>query len=162
MLMRIIGLPIYLIIFASVCFAQFAPKQCDAPIEYRNTSQEASNISVRVVEGYTAFTLGKNEVGAVTGVCYGLFTEEHLRLVRTAVSDNNGHFTFGSIPNGRYRLVSQTKGFHDINTPLRVDRWPRGGFFKRKRLAVHLRFLRDKRTSFVTTQTSKNFIRLQE
>jgi len=162
---RIISLQIYVLILELVCFGQSAPKQCEPPIDYKDASQETSNpYSVRVVEGYAAFTLGslKNELGPVTGVCYGLITEKDHHLVTTTVSDNDGHFSFGSIPTGRYRLVSQTKAFHDINIPLRVVRWPRGGFFKRKRLAVHLRSLKDKRTSFVTIQTSKRLILLRQ
>ena len=165
MVTRIISLLIYIIILQSACFAQLAPKQCDPPIEYKYPSQTISNpISVRIVEGRAAFTLPalKTELGAVIGVCYGLFSEKDRRLVASTVSDNNGYFNFGSIPTGRYRLVSQTKAFRDINIPLRVVRWPRGGLFKRKRLAVHLRFLKDNRASFVTTQTSTGLILLQQ
>jgi hypothetical protein len=53
-----------------------------------------------------------------------------------ALADQDGNFSFAAVVPGRYRLVVDFRGYCAANVPLRVVRWPRGGWHRK--LVVHM------------------------
>ncbi len=54
--------------------------------------------------------------------CLSLFTADSHRFVATVPADEEGHFDFGVVPAGNYRLVARAPGFPTGNDALRVVR----------------------------------------
>jgi hypothetical protein len=59
-----------------------------------------------VVTGRVAVETGDSveKAGPVNGACLSLFTEKDHKLVASVVADEKGHFMFGAIKTGVYRL----------------------------------------------------------
>jgi hypothetical protein len=50
-----------------------------------------------------------------------LFAEQGKALIETVKSDGRGHFAFGKIPPGHYRLVAKVPGLCPANIPIEVE-----------------------------------------
>jgi len=75
----------------------------------------------------------------VPHACLGLFDDKEHSAVATTTSDAEGHFSFGKIVRGRYRLVAKLQGFGVANVPLELVAWPSGGFLADPSLIIHMR-----------------------
>ncbi len=133
------GLAIIFLFVCPLARAQQPPK-CKSQIEYGNRNQvDPKRSNVRRLSGRVIMEVGDpaKELGPVPA-CLGLFTEKDHRLVASAVTDEDGHFRFNSIPAGRFRLVVRDpqNAFCLANMPLRVVAWPRG---TTKALVIHMR-----------------------
>jgi len=104
-------LTILLIFFSGTpTYAQQQTTTCKSPIEYGNRNQvDPKRSSVRDVSGRVIAEVGRpaKEIGSVPA-CLGLFTEKDHRLITSVIADDEGRFTFNSIPPGKYRLLSET------------------------------------------------------
>ncbi|MEO6588524.1 MAG: carboxypeptidase-like regulatory domain-containing protein [Pyrinomonadaceae bacterium] len=67
------------------------------------------------IEG-TAVDSGGN---LLADVCLALFTEKTHRFVAQTMTDEDGHFKFGKIPKGKYRLVGNFYPFCTANAQIR-------------------------------------------
>ena len=130
-----------LLILASCCLsnaAQNSFQSCPKQIEFASVGgmHVSPKVSLRVVEGQAIDSNG----AVVPYVCVALFTRKEKRFVAQTVTDENGHFRFGKIPKGKYFLVARVK--EDVICPLNVEinrvSFPFGGFFRRKRLVLHI------------------------
>jgi hypothetical protein len=136
-----ITLMILFVAFAgSIAHAQQPSPSCQSPIEYGNRNQvDPKPSSVSGISGRVIAEVGNpaKEVSAVPA-CLGLFTEKEQRLVASVIADEEGNFSFGSIPSGRYRLVVRDpqNAFCLANMPLNVVSRSRG---KAKPLVIHMR-----------------------
>ena len=131
-----------LALFFTFCFlpvaAQDKDDDCPKQLEYVSYNQvDPPTISLRGVEGRAIYPDG----APIPEICVALFTEKEHRFVAQTVADENGYFRFGKIPEGRYRLVARVD--YDFLCPVnvRIHRvsFPRGGFFKKTRLVLHMR-----------------------
>lgn len=113
-------------------------EDCPKQIEYVNRNQvDPPTISLRGVEGQAVDAQGE----AIPNICVALFTEKEHRFVAQVVADENGYFRFGKIPKGRYRVVARVDYdyFCSVNVRIRRVSFPRGGFFRRTHLVLHMR-----------------------
>ena len=78
-------------------------------------------------------------VGPVSGACLGLFIEQDHHLVATATADKEGHFEFGAVAPGRYRLVVRANGLCAANVPLQIAAKSRSRKQKNSEIVVHMR-----------------------
>lgn len=77
------------------------------------------------------------------GVCLGLFSEPRQSL-KIARADDDGNFDFGKIKAGNYRIVvalpletpNRVEYLFFANVPVRVVKWPRGGFWSERRITL--------------------------
>ena len=56
----------------------------------------------------------------VQNACLSLFTADSHTYVTSTSIDHNGHFDFGVVPAGRYRLVARAPGLVTGNSPVTV------------------------------------------
>ena len=115
------------------------PVCCAHPIEYGNAnSVDPDPLHLRNVTGLVA--VGSGPTQSPWPACLGLFTEGDHKLVASAMADLNGKFGFAPVPPGSYHLVVRDpqNALCVANIPLRVVRWPRGGFIQRRELLIHL------------------------
>jgi hypothetical protein len=105
-------------------------------IVYGNHNQvDYGPLILRRVTGSTIVETGESEI---PGVGLVLFSEEEHKRVAMTAADDNGEFSFEHVPPGDYRLVASYPGFPLANVPVKVVRWPRGGFLKSRSLVIHL------------------------
>ncbi len=116
---------------------------CNITMVYDNHNQvDPARLSLTRVSGLAISEVGRDhakQIGALPGVCVGLFTEKGHRLVATTVTDQEGRFQFGTIPSGEYRLVIQAKPLCLANVPLRVLRHSHSTASKQRHLIIHMR-----------------------
>lgn len=144
-MLRLIFLISFVVALPLSATAQQGVEPCETEMKYENRNHvDPRPLSVNSVSGRAFVEVGQlggatTEVGPVTEACLGLFTEKERRLVATAVVDAKGHFTFGIVPAGRYRLVVRAGPLCAANVPLHVTRSKRGKGDKGKQLVIHMR-----------------------
>jgi hypothetical protein len=124
--------------------AQQEVEPCKTEVQYASRNQvDPKPLSVTGVLGRVFIEVGElggatKEVGAVTEACLGLFTEKERHLVATTTVNDRGHFAFGAVPIGKYRLVVHAGPLCVANVPLHVTR-SRGKRHRGKQIVVHMR-----------------------
>jgi hypothetical protein len=124
--------------------AQQQSESCEMPFDYENRNQvDPKPLSIEIVSGRVIVESEEldrtmKERGPVPGACLGLFTEEDHRLVATAVADDEGRFTFSTVPSGNYRLLVRATPLCVANIRVRVVRSKRGTENERKQIVVHM------------------------
>lgn len=125
-------------LFLPVAAQEESDDDCPKQLEYVNRNQvDPPTISLRGVEGRAVDSSGV----AIGYICVALFTEKEHRFVAQTVADENGYFRFGKIPKGNYRLVARVDYDYlcPVNVRIRRVSFPRGGFFRKTSLVLHLR-----------------------
>jgi hypothetical protein len=88
-----------------------------------------TSASAQAVTGTLLGNITDSSGGAVPGVTVTA-TEVQTSISRTTVSNEAGHYTFSSLPNGRYAVSAELQGFKkvirqnvevEVNTTIRVD-----------------------------------------
>jgi len=112
-------LPSALCLLFLACAAHPATAQApDANSAYVNKNPtEPKPIKVSAVDG-TVRDPGKMTFPNATLL---LFAEQGHALIETVKSDGNGHFAFGKIPPGHYRVVAKVEGLCPANIPIEVE-----------------------------------------
>ena len=122
---------VFLALTASACRAQEPAGKC-SPAYQNSNNIDYGPLVFRNLSGYDIDPASVRMAGG----CIGLFTEEDHRLVAATAADQDGHFSFAAVVPGRYRLVVDFRGYCAANVPLRIVRWPRGGWHRK--LVVHM------------------------
>jgi hypothetical protein len=122
---------VFLALTASACRAQEPAGKC-SPAYQNNNNIDYGPLVFRNLSGYDIDPASVRMAGG----CIGLFTEEDHRLVAATTADQDGNFLFAAVVPGRYRLVVDFRGYCAANVPLRIVRWPRGGWGRK--LVVHM------------------------
>ena len=122
---------VFLALTASACRAQQRAGKC-SPAYQNNNNIDYGPLVFRNLSGYDIDPASARTAGG----CIGLFAEEDHRLVAATAADQDGNFSFAAVVPGRYRLVVDFRGYCAANVPLRIVRWPRGGWHRK--LVVHM------------------------
>ena len=74
------------------------------------------------VSGVAVIRAGDRMISAsqLHGACLSLFTADSHKFIGSAPVDKRGHFEFGTVPPGDYRLVARAPGFCTGNDAVRV------------------------------------------
>jgi TonB family protein len=74
------------------------------------------------VSGVAVIRAGDKIIAAsqLHGACLSLFTADSHKFAASAPVDRRGHFEFGTVPPGDYRLVARARGFCTGNDPVRI------------------------------------------
>jgi hypothetical protein len=86
---------------------------------------DAKPLVLARIQGRTVIQTISGEVRAgeiPQGICLSLFTADSHRYVRTATTDDKGHFDFGPVSPGSYRLIARASGFCTGNIAVKVTR----------------------------------------
>jgi hypothetical protein len=119
---------------------QVAPCADANKYEYHN-QVEPPALEVRSIYGRTVTEAQMTDYvkqidDRAPGACLTLFTAKTHEPLSTVVADRKGHFRFGSVPDGDFRLVARLKGFCTANRLMRV-RHARRGKSRSDELVVH-------------------------
>jgi hypothetical protein len=90
---------------------------CNSPITYEDHNQiDPKPLKLDRISG-----IAKDDQGvSIANVCIGLFSEKDHRLIASAETREDGRYTLGEIPPGRYRLVAKHPALCVANVPLLV------------------------------------------
>lgn len=144
----------FLILTLLMAFSFEGQYQCSFPPKMKYTASGLTFFQMPQIEGEAVLSLigTKEENGKVVEVCLGLYDELNLQLIATAKTDKDGRFTFDNIKPGIYRLISKAPAYHSVNVPVRVYDSRKIENKQKARLILHLRFLKDERSSFATME----------
>ena len=83
---------------------------------------ETGPMVLQRVSGVVLIRAGDKTIAAsqLHGACLSLFTADSHKFIASAPVDRRGHFEFGTVPPGDYRLVARAPGFCTGNGPVRV------------------------------------------
>src|SRR5689334_4942340 len=99
------------------------PKPCNNPFIYENHNQvDYGPLTVSKISGRVLVESDSppKEVGPDDETCLGLFTEKKHKLIAVTVTDKDGHYDFGPVQPGRYRLIAKDNLFCPANVPIIV------------------------------------------
>ncbi len=113
--------------------AQGATRKC-TPTYQNHNAIDYGPLVFRNLSGWAIAPAAAAE--RISGACLGLFTEEEHRLVAVFETGPDGSFAFAALAPRRYRLVAQCEGLCVANVPLKIVRWPQGGWHRR--LVLHM------------------------
>jgi hypothetical protein len=119
----------YALIFGS-CAQSLVGQDCKE-VAYANEKQvETMLIKLGQVSGTVVDPIAV----VISQTCVGIFTEADHQLLRSVQADDKGHFHMNGLPDGEYRLVSQSPGFCPANARIRIKSRSR----KKKVLVLHM------------------------
>lgn len=83
---------------------------------------ETGPMVLQRVSGVAVIRAGGKTITAsqLHGACLSLFTADSHKFIASAPVDRRGHFEFGTVPPGDYRLVARAPGFCIGNDPVRI------------------------------------------
>jgi hypothetical protein len=83
---------------------------------------ETGPMVLQRVTGLAVIRAGDKTIAAsqLHGACLSLFAADSHKFIAKAPVDRRGHFEFGTLPPGDYRLVARAPGFCTGNDPVRI------------------------------------------
>ena len=125
--------PLFVLFFAlltaSMAFAQTSPRTCASAHEYTDCNKtDPHSLATRIITGRVVVETGDptKEAGPINGACLLLFTEKDHKLVASMIADEKGHFMFGAIRPGLYRLVARDPQDTSSVANGRIQVYPQG------------------------------------
>ena len=113
---------------SGVALAQQAPPCADAEkYEAVHFGVDAKPLILSRIHGRTVVQAPTGEIRVnelPEGVCLSLFTADSHRFLRSTGVNGKGHFDFGPVPPGRYRLIARARGFCTGNVAVKVSAPP--------------------------------------